>query len=125
MPEQLYDALINLVAALIGVAAMFVGYYGSFYLKKLTAKAEQELGQAQFDWLKDFIYAMVHSAAQNPALAKYTGEQLKEWVVAMATNKVIELGLPFDENDIDALVEAAVKSFKEETGWSASARLEG
>jgi len=33
--------------------------------------------------------------------------------------KVVELKLPFDEADIDNLIEAAVRNFKDSTGWKA------
>lgn len=119
MPVEIQNALVSLAAAIISVVAMFVGYYGAFYFKKLTAKVEAELGTEQFEWLHDFIYQAVKSVTQNPAFKGWTGEKLKEYVVAIVTNKVAELNLPFDENDIDLLVEAAVKSFKDATGWSA------
>jgi hypothetical protein len=118
-PDELKNALVTFAVALITLATSAVGYYGAYYFKKLAAKVQGEIGLTQYNWLTRFIYDMVVSVAQNPIAKEWTGEKLKKYVLITVMKKVVELKLPFDEADIDNLIEAAVKNFKESTGWKA------
>ena len=114
LPVELQEVLMQLLIAVVGLVVGLLGYYGRQYLKKLDAKAEAELGQEQWFWLKEFVVNAAESVMQNPALAKYTKEQWREYVEAYAIKQIEAHNLPFDENDVEVLIEQAVYWIKKE-----------
>jgi len=115
MPEVIQDALVNLAAALVSLAAVVVGYYIRYYLLKLSEKLQHDTDYDKYLMFEGFLRSLVEAAKQNPQFAEWTGDKLKEYVLNLAMAKVEEWKLPLTHDDVDALIEAAVFAFKQRT----------
>ena len=112
MPEYLNELLMQVLLAVAGFVAAAVGFYLRLYLVKIKVRVETEIGREQYAWLEDVVSGLVHAAAQNPAFREFTGAQLKDYVLDQAGAFVERNKLPFDREDIDALIEQAVSWLK-------------
>jgi hypothetical protein len=114
LPVELQEVLMQLLVAVVGLVVGVIGYYGRMYIKKLEARATVELGRDQWYWLKGFVTDAVESVMQNPVMKDWTKEQLREYVEAYAVKQIEAHNLPFDEDDVEVLIEQAVYWLKKD-----------
>ena len=113
--DTLIKALVALLAGLLGLAVKYAVQYVEAWLKA-------KVGPEQLVWMAGVIEGLVKAAAQNPAFADLNPEALKSLVLQEAVAFCEQYKLPFDENFLDTLIEAAVAEWKEYAGYSASTR---
>lgn len=122
---DLNGLLYQAVEAILKLAVAAIGIYGAYLLNTLQSQVQVEIGEKQYEWLKDYISQNVSAVAQNPAIAGVvTPEGLQHYVIQEASEFCVQKKLPFTDTQITGLVEAAVKMLKDSTGYSATRTLE-
>lgn len=108
MNDLIFNVLAAVVVAMIGIIMKQL----LPYLKKKQAETDAKLRKTRWSWCADIIDAIVRAVEQTAAGA-LSGEDKKEAAEQYIYKIFDQTGLSLSEEQIDALIEAAVEAMNE------------
>lgn len=102
--EALQDVLLNLLIVVVGLATTFIGQKGHAYLKRKGVLA-------QLESKKNYVDIVV--AAVQQVYAEANGDAKLQEAKAQLVDLFNKNGIKFTEDELDLLIESAVKGMKD------------
>ena len=119
--DDLLGILIDAAILVVPILAVVVARVLIRYINTLDEKAGDEIGEAQWNNLKDWAAILIRAAEQkvNPETTGISdpsvlNELRKDFVLQHIHQLVAQLDLPIEPNQVDALVEGIYNKLKEE-----------
>lgn len=110
------DAVIAVLVALSGLilwgAKELIGIAKLWVQKRIDA-LEEKVGQDKVQDFLAFLERLVRALAQDPIFSQWTAEDVKEYAEQMAIKYCEKYDLPFDDEEINILIEAVYSEYKE------------
>lgn len=102
--EALQEALLNLLIVVVGLATAFIGQKGHAYLKRKGVLA-------QLESKKNYVDIVV--AAVQQVYAEANGDAKLQEAKAQLVDLFNKNGIKFTEDELNLLIESAVKGMKD------------
>lgn len=99
------ELMLKILELVVTIATMVIARYAVPYLKTLV-------GTAQLDRVKTYVQIAVEAVEQIVTKEK-SGQEKKEMVVDYVTNVLISKGIIITAEDLDMLIESAVRTMKQ------------
>lgn len=112
MSDELTQALVGLVLALVSAFIPVVAFYGRQYAQQLIAGAEARLGAERMEQLLTMAEIFIRAAEQSFVMEH--GEEKEQFVVAKLMVLVKRHDLPLTHDDVTAVVRGLFNSLKPE-----------
>lgn len=108
------NLLFNILMALIVAVAGIVARELLPYIKQKREEAEAKLRNTKWAWAVDIINAVVRAVEQTVS-EEIHGEEKKQIAIEYIEQLLKQNGIELSAEQIDALIEAAVKTMNEST----------
>lgn len=110
MNELIFNILMALVVALVGIVTRQL----LPYLREKKEEATEKIRQTKWAWCADIIDAVVRAVEQTVS-DEIHGEEKKAEAITLINRIFWQAGLHLSDDQIDALIEAAVQAMNSGT----------
>lgn len=105
---------VDLTPVLESVISLVVAIFSIIVIPKFKAWLNTKLTASQIEVVKTIIKALVDAAEQIYANTSKSGISKKKYVMELAKTKLAELGYSFDDKEIEAYLEQAVRDMNKD-----------
>ena len=114
---------VDLTPILEGVISLVVAIFSIIVIPKFKAWLNTKLTASQIEVVKTIIKALVDAAEQIYANTIKSGISKKKYVMELAKIKLAELGYSFDDKEIEAYLEQAVRDMNKDKDADVKAEM--
>lgn len=114
---------VDLTPILEGVISLVVAIFSIIVIPKFKAWLNTKLTASQIEVVKTIIKALVDAAEQIYANTIKSGISKKKYVMELAKTKLAELGYSFDDKEIEAYLEQAVRDMNKDKDADVKAEM--
>lgn len=114
---------VDLTPILEGVISLVVAIFSIIVIPKFKAWLNTKLTASQIEVVKTIIKALVDAAEQIYANTSKSGISKKKYVMELAKTKLAELGYSFDDKEIEAYLEQAVRDMNKDKDADVKAEM--
>lgn len=112
--ETMNTLIFNILMALVVAIAGIIARHLLPYLREKRDEAVEKIRQTRWSWCADIIDAVVRAVEQTVG-DEIHGEEKKAEAVKLISRIFYQAGLHLSEDQIDALIEAAVQAMNSQT----------
>lgn len=112
--QVLLQALLSFLVAATPIVLTIAVQALRRYLRQLEERAAQDIGAANWEWIKDLTAVTIRAADQYRKMKGWEGEEAKDYVVAKITAAAAQHGIPLDPAAIDTLIEGTLNQIRTE-----------
>jgi hypothetical protein len=105
---------VDLTPVLESVISLVIAIFSIIVIPKFKAWLNTKLTASQIEVVKTIIKALVDAAEQIYANTSKSGISKKKYVMELAKTKLAELGYSFDDKEIEAYLEQAVRDMNKD-----------
>lgn len=114
---------VDLTPVLESVISLVVAIFSIIVIPKFKAWLNTKLTASQIEVVKTIIKALVDAAEQIYANTSKSGISKKKYVMELAKTKLAELGYSFDDKEIEAYLEQAVRDMNKDKDADVKAEM--
>lgn len=114
---------VDLTPILEGVISLVVAIFSIIVIPKFKTWLNTKLTASQIEVVKTIIKALVDAAEQIYANTSKSGISKKKYVMELAKTKLAELGYNFDDKEIEAYLEQAVRDMNKDKDADVKAEM--
>mgnify|MGYP003231436350 FL=1 len=105
---------VDLTPVLESVISLVIAVFSIIVIPKFKTWLNTKLTASQIEVVKTIIKALVDAAEQIYANTSKSGISKKKYVMELAKTKLAELGYSFDDKEIEAYLEQAVRDMNKD-----------
>lgn len=114
---------VDLTPVLESVISLVIAVFSIIVIPKFKAWLNTKLTASQIEVVKTIIKALVDAAEQIYANTSKSGISKKKYVMELAKTKLAELGYSFDDKEIEAYLEQAVRDMNKDKDADVKAEM--